>query len=330
MNKLICLGIESTAHTFGIGVITEKGEILADERSVYIPPPGKGIIPQEAANFHKQNCLKIFERTLKNASLKIEDIDIITYAAGAGMPPCLLVGANFAIELSKKYNILLVQTCHQVGHLEIGKLMTNTEDPVFLYLSGGNSQVIAFGEGRYRIFGETQDISIGNAIDSLSREIGIAPPYGPNFDKVAKVGKYIKLPYTVKGMDMSFTGILTNAIKNFRDGVGKEDICYSFQETCFAMLTEVTERAMAHTSKDEVLLVGGVASSERLREMIKTMCDERGAKMYVVPRKYAVDNPIMIAWVGILSSKHGKLLPLKDKINPKWRIDEVEITWIKQ
>jgi glycoprotease/Kae1 family metallohydrolase len=304
---------------------------LADERSVYIPPFGKGIIPHDAANFHRQNCSKIFEKALANASLKMENIDIITYAAGAGLPPCLLVGAEFAIGLSKKYKKPLVQVCHQVGHLEIGKLMTNTKDPVFLYLSGGNTQVIAFTGGRYRVFGETQDIPIGNAIDTLAREVGIPPPYGPNFDEVAKMGEYIPLPYVVKGMDMSFTGILTHVIKKFNEGVKKEDICYSFQETCFAMLTEVTERALAHTNKDEVLLVGGVAASKRLQEMVRIMCKERGAKMYVVPQKYAQDNGVQIAWVGILAYQSGwkDLNIQRSKINSKWRTDDVEITWIE-
>lgn len=327
---MICLGIEGTAHTFGVGIINDEGIVLANERSVYKPQLGKGIIPHEAAQHHKENCHNVLQDALLKANLELKDIDVLAYSYGPGLSPPLVFTANFAIELSKKYGRHLIPVNHCVAHLEIGKLMTNAKDPVFLYLSGGNSQIVAFGEGRYRIFGETQDIPIGNAIDNLSRTIGIPPPYGPNFDKMAKTGNYIQFPYTIKGMDMSFTGILTNAIKKFKDGNSKENICYSFQETCFSMLAEVTERAMAHTGKNEVLLVGGVAASERLRDMIRTMCDERGAKMYVVPKEYAGDNAIMIAWVGVLTYKHGKPMYLKDKINPRWRTDEVEITWINQ
>jgi universal protein Kae1 len=327
---MICLGIESSAHTFGIGIVDDKGNILANEKSVYKPSVGKGIIPMDAANFHKMNCEKVLENALNKSKLKMDDIDIVAYVAGAGMAPCLLVGADFAAEVSKKYNKTLVPVCHQVAHLEIGKLTTQTKDPIFLYLSGGNTQIIAFTEGRYRIFGETEDIPIGNALDSLAREIGLEPPYGPNFDKAAENGKkYIELPYVVKGMDLSFTGILTAALNRFKNGASKEDICYSMQETCFAMVTEVTERALAHTAKGEVLLIGGVASSKRMQDMIKTMCEERSAKMFVVPQEFAVDNGANIAWTGILVHNSGWKQKIKDKIKPNWRIDDVEITWLK-
>ena len=192
---MICLGVESSAHTFGVGIVNDKGEILSNEKMVYMPSAGKGIIPHDAANFHKENSSKILELALNNAGLTMRDINIISYTAGAGLPPCLLVGADFAISLAKTHNLPLVPVCHQIAHLEIGRLTTKANDPVYLYLSGGNTQIIAFTEGKYRIFGETEDIPIGNALDSLSREIGIEPPYGPNFDKTAEKGKkYIELP----------------------------------------------------------------------------------------------------------------------------------------
>ncbi len=327
---MICLAVESSAHTFGVGIATDKGEILSNEKMTYHPPSGKGIIPHDAAEFHKQNKEKILESSLNKAGLKIGDIDLIAYTAGAGLAPCLLVGTNFAIDTSKRHNIPIIPVCHQVAHLEIGKLTTKTRNPVYLYLSGGNTQIIAFTEGRYRIFGETMDIPIGNAFDSLSRQVGVEPPYGPNFDKTAENGKkYIELPYVVKGMDLSFSGILTDAVRKFKAGISKEDICYSMQETCFSMVTEVTERAVAHTAKSEVLLIGGVASSKRLQQMVNMMCDGRGAKTFVVPQEYATDNAAMIAWTGLLAHTSGWKEKIKDKINPNWRIDDVEISWLK-
>lgn len=241
-----------------------------------------------------------------------------------------MVGANFATLLSKKYKKPLIPVNHCIAHIEIGKLITGVKDPIVLYLSGGNTQVIAFTEGKYRIFGETQDIPVGNALDILAREIGLKSPGGPEIEQLAKDGKYIELPYVVKGMDLSFSGITTEAIKKFELGILKEDLCYSFQETCFSMLTEVTERAMAHTDKNELLLVGGVASNKRLQEMLKVMCEERGAKVFVVPHEYASDQGGMIAWLGILSKefKQKKLLE-KDMIKPNWRTDEVDITWVR-
>jgi universal protein Kae1 len=325
---LICLGIESSAHTFGIGIVTDKGKILADISAVYTPPLGSGIIPADAANFHKQNMRKVLENALSISKINMKNIDIIAYVAGAGIPPCLLVGANFAIELAKKYKKPIEKVCHQLAHLEIGKLMTKAKDPIFVYLSGGNTQIIAFAEERYRIFGEAMDVPLGNCLDVVAREMGLPMPGGPQIEKLAEKGKYVELPYTVKGMDVSFSGIETAAINLLKKGVPKEDIAYSLQETCFAMLTEVAERALAHTEKNEVLLVGGVAANKRLQEMMKVMCEERNAKMYVVPTKYSGDNGVQIAWVGLLAYKSGWKPNFKDKIKPKWRIDEVEVTWL--
>jgi N6-L-threonylcarbamoyladenine synthase/protein kinase Bud32 len=324
-----CLGIESTAHTFSVGVINDKGNILFDEKSVYRPPLGQGIHPREAAQFHAENSINLVKNALK--TVKIDDIDVISFSMGPGLPNCLQVGASIARFLSLKYKKPIVGVNHCVGHIEIGKLMTNCKDPVVVYCSGGNTQIIAYVGGKYRIFGETEDIAIGNAFDVLARAIGLEMPGGPKVEELAKKGSWVDLPYVVKGMDMSFTGIVTQCKKMYSESVKKEDICYSFQETVLAMLTEVTERAMAHTNKNEVLLVGGVAASQRLQDMMKVMCSEREAKSFVVPSKYAADCGINIAWMGILSYRFGqKTINIDEtKINYNWRTDDVEIKWIK-
>lgn len=326
----ICIGIESSAHTFGIGIANNKGEILSNEKSVYFPPFGKGIIPRDAAEHHTRNAIETLSSALTKANAKMEDVDIVSVALGAGLPPCLNVGASLARYLASKYKIHLVPVCHQIAHIEIGKLTTKTNDPVVLYLSGGNSQIIAFDEGRYRIFGETMDIPMGNALDVLAREFKLPMPGGLEIENLAEKGKYIDLPYTVKGMDLSFSGIVTEAIKKFKQGIKKEDICYSFQETCFAMLTEVTERALAHVAKDEVLLVGGVAANKRLQEMIRVMCNERGAKMYVVSKEYSGDCGASVAWTGLLAHMVGQKIDIeKSNIRQKWRTDDVDVAWVK-
>ena len=327
MGKIICLGIEGTAHTFGVGIVTEEGKILANKKDVYIPPVGKGIIPQEAAKHHESVKEIVLENSLKEAKITLENIDIISYSAGPGLPLPLIKTADFAIQLSKKYKKILLPVNHCVAHLEIGKLTTGAEDPVFLYLSGGNTQVIAFTEGRYRVFGETEDIPVGNALDVLARELNLPMPGGSEIEKLASKGKYAELPLVIKGMDVSFSGIVTAAIRKLKEGSKPEDIAYSMQETCFAMLTEVTERALAHSDKKEVLLVGGVAANKRLQEMINVMCKERGAEFYVVPQEYASDNGANIAWTGLLAYKNKKIEKIKDKFLSRWRIGEV--SWFR-
>ncbi len=138
----------------------------------------------------------------------------------------------------------------------------------------------------------------------------------------------IELPYSVKGMDVSFSGMLTAAKNLFLKGVAKEDLCHSIQETAFAMLTEVTERAMAHTEIEEVLLGGGVASNKRLREMLSTMASARGAKFAVPPQKLCIDNGAMIAWMGLIMHEAGVKLEVAETIvKQKFRTDEVSVSW---
>lgn len=321
---MICLGLESTAHTFGIGIADNK-KILSNEKSVYIPKKGFGIIPKEAADHHSENALGVLRNALDKANLKMKDIDVIAFSAGPGLPQCLRVGAVFARSLSLKNDKPLIYVNHPIAHIEIGKLTTESKDPVILYLSGGNTQVIAYVGKRYRIFGETQDIPIGNALDNLARGLNLEMPGGPKIESLAKNGSYIELPYVVKGMDLSFSGLVTESIKKFNNGAKAENIAFSFQETCFAMLAEVTERAVAHTDKEEVLLVGGVAANKRLQEMLRIMCEERGAKFFVVPQEYAGDNGINIAWTGILAYEKGYKVSIENShIKQKWRVDEVE------
>ena len=154
MSEMICLGIESTAHTFGIGIVTADGKILANERDMYKAPLGVGIIPTEAAEHHKTVCEEILKRAMDESKIKIKEIDVVAYSAGPGLPPPLLVGASFAENYAKKVKKKLIPVNHPIAHLEIGKLTTQAKDPVYVYLSGGNTQIIAFTEGRYRIFGE--------------------------------------------------------------------------------------------------------------------------------------------------------------------------------
>ena len=257
----------------------------------------------------------------------MKDINIISFSKGPGLPNCLRVGAVAARTLSLKYDKPIIPVNHGCAHIEIGRFVTKAKDPVCLYCSGGNTQILAFAEGRYRIFGETQDIPIGNCLDQFAREAGLGFPGGPIVEELAKKGKYVELPYVVKGMDLSFSGILSEAIKKLKKGEKLEDLCYSLQETCFAMLIEVTERALAHTEKEEVLLIGGVAANKRFAEMLEIMAKERGAKVFVVPMEYATDGGAMIAVAGLLVGRGEKLE--NTKINQKWRTDEVEVSWLK-
>ena len=253
------------------------------------------------------------------------------------MGPCLRTGATVARALASYLNAPLVGVNHLVAHMEIGRLTTGFRNPVTLFVSGGSTIVSAFEAGRYRVFGETLDIAVGNCIDVFAREAGLRSEEGlPGAAKVMKLANrgrtLAPLPYVVKGMDLSFSGLLTAATQLLHDGkYSLEDMCFSLQEYTFSMLTEVTERALAHTEKKEVLLTGGNAVNERLQSMLKIMTEEHDARFGVVPRAYATDNAAMIAWTGILHYKHGMTTPIeKSHVRLKWRLDEVHIPWVDE
>jgi N6-L-threonylcarbamoyladenine synthase len=325
---VLCLGIEGTAHTVGVGIMDEKGSVLSNLQDMYEPLEG-GIHPREAANHHADCLLHLVKKSLKEAKKGFNDIDLVAFSQGPGLGPCLRTVATAARALSLSMDVPIIGVNHCIAHLEIGRKTTGCDDPVLLYLSGGNTQVIAYSEKRYRVFGETLDIGIGNMLDKFGREIGLSFPSGPAIERLAKKGsKLIPLPYSVKGMDVSFSGILTAALNSSKQGEAVEDLCASLQETTFAMVTEVTERAMAHLEKEEVLLGGGVACNRRLGEMVETMANDRGASMFVPEPSLCVDNGAMIAWTGILQYGSGIRMEIEDtQINQRFRTDEVDVTW---
>jgi N6-L-threonylcarbamoyladenine synthase len=341
----IVLGIESTAHTFGIGIVKE-GKILANVRDMYTTETG-GIIPTESAKHHAKISHDIYEKALEVSGIKEKDIDAIAFSQGPGLAPCLLEGMKFAKEISLKLKKPIVGVNHCVAHIEIGKI-TGAKDPVMLYASGANTQVIAYASEKYRVFGETLDVGVGNFIDTFARYAGIGFPGGPKIEKLALESKnYIELPYKVKGMDVALSGILTNLRQKLEKGFNLNDLSYSLQETVFAMLVETAERALAHTGKNELLLGGGVACNSRLQEMCKIMCKERTSpligssksqarerevKFFCPERGLLVDNGSMIAFLGeIMFKAKSKVYSIEQienvDIHPTERTDDIEVGW---
>ena len=389
---MIGLGIECTAHTLGIGIVKNE-KIIANEKDTYTTNHG-GIVPIEAAKHHEKVFDDILNKALDKSKIKLDNLDFISLSIGPGLSPCLLVGLRKMKELAKRLKIPVVPVNHCIAHLEIGRI-TGAKNPVLLYASGANTQIIAYEAGKYRIFGETLDLGVGNFIDTFARYIGLGFPGGSKVEQLALQSKnYVELPYTVKGMDIALSGILTNLKQKIermnkfnispstdsptnshpgfdindqklakvkmlarpneinkennpssllsssqksrakRDNIveySKEDLAFSMQETVFAMLVEVAERALAHVGKKELVLGGGVACNSRFQEMCKIMCKERGAKMYVPERPLLVDNGAMIAYLGEIMYKSG--IKFKGKaiekldIMPRQRTDDVLVDW---
>ena len=323
---MLSLGIEGTAHTLGVGIVDENCNILANE--MHTIETKKGIHPREAANHHAQYLPMVLKSALEKAKVGIKEIGLISFSQGPGLGPCLKTAATGARALSLRYGMPLLGVNHCISHLEIGRKMEGCDDPVMLYVSGGNTQVITYLNGRYRVFGETLDIGIGNCLDKFAREIGLNFPGGPKIEKLAKRGeKFLPLPYIIKGMDVAFSGTLTAALHMVKKEK-LEDICFSLQEICFSILTEVTERAVAHIDKNDILLAGGVARNNKLRKMVKEMAEERGANFFVPLPDLCADNGAMIAWTGlIMHLNNGKMKIEESVTRQNFRTDEVQVFW---
>ena len=322
------LGIESTAHTASVGVVSDTAEVLGLASDMYRPPTG-GIHPREAANHHVELLPGLVRRALDAAHVPPSAIEAVAFAQGPGLGPCLRAGATVARMLALTWEKPLVPVNHCVAHVEIARVLSGLDDPLLLYASGGNTQVIAYGRGRYRVLGETLDVGIGNFLDKLWIGLGGTFPGGPALELEARNGEKLhELPYSVHGMDVAFSGMLTAALALHRKGVARPDLAYSVESTAYAMLTEITERALAHRRRDSVVLGGGVACNERLRGMVRTMVEERGGTMFAPPRAMCVDNGAMIAWTGRLAFRAGVTATVEDSaVAPRQRTDLVVTPW---
>ncbi len=367
----IILGIETTAHTFGVAII-RNGRILSNVKDAYTTESG-GMIPLDVRKHHENVANELYVKALEECDVNENEIDAIAFSNAPGLAPCLIAGMEFVKKKARKLNISIVKVNHCIAHVVIGechsaypklenKGVSVVKDAVMLYASGANTQIIAYEAGKYRVFGETLDLGVGNFIDTFARFAGLGFPGGPKIQDLAKDGKnLIELPYSIKGMDMSFAGLQTK-LKNLldkapsfekKDSLESEnyianknhstscstdvsqqylsDLSYSLQEHVFAMLVEAAERALAHTGKKELLLGGGVACNSRLQEMCKIMCKERGVKYFCPARPLLVDNAGMIGYLGWKMFKAGIYTPIEKfdevDIDARERTDMVEVKW---
>lgn len=371
------LGIESSANKIGVGIIsstkTNNKEdicILSNVRATYTPPPGQGVIPVDAAEHHRAQIFVLIEKALEESNLKITDIDLYTYTKGPGMHQLLTVGCTVARTLSLLHKKPLIPVNHCIAHIEMGRHVTGAENPVVLYASGGNTQIINRSGGNknsgdstepvvhsfYKIYGETLDVAVGNCLDKVARALGLDnyPSPGLSIELAARKNThgYIPLPYSMKGMDMSFSGIFSEIFKiiklydqnyakksdgttNDVDSVAQKlkdtsvsqhliqvlalprdefvsAVCFSLQETIYSILIEATERCCSFVGSNEVLVVGGVGCNMRLQEMMEKMVKQRGGKLHAMDERYCIDNGAMIAYTGYIMFKAGYKGNMKD------------------
>ncbi|WP_318568135.1 bifunctional N(6)-L-threonylcarbamoyladenine synthase/serine/threonine protein kinase [Salinigranum marinum] len=330
------LGIEGTAWAASASVFDTEADEVFIASDPYEPESG-GIHPREAAEHMGDAIPSVVEEALAYArglasshddGERAAPIDAVAFSRGPGLGPCLRIVGTAARALAGSLGVPLVGVNHMIAHLEIGRHQSGFESPVCLNASGANAHLLGYHNGRYRVLGETMDTGVGNAIDKFTRHVGWAHPGGPKVEAAATEGTYLDLPYVVKGMDFSFSGIMSAAKDAYDDGTPVEDVCCGLQETIFAMLTEVAERALSLSGTDELVLGGGVGQNARLRAMLREMCDARGADFYAPEPRFLRDNAGMIAVLGATMYAVGDTLPIADSaVDPNFRPDEVPVTW---
>ncbi len=324
------LGIEGTAWAASAAVFDIEADEVQIETEAYLPESG-GIHPREAAEHMAEHLPVVIERALAHAPTADDGtpaIDAVAFSRGPGLGPCLRLTGTSARAVAQRLSVPLVGVNHMVAHLEIGRHQSGFDSPVCLNASGANAHVLGYRNGRYRVLGETMDTGVGNAIDKFTRHIGWSHPGGPKVEEAAREGEYIELPYVVKGMDFSFSGIMSAAKDAYDERHAVEDICFSLQENIFAMLTEVSERALSLTDADELVLGGGVGQNARLQEMLASMCEQRGARFAVPENRFLRDNAGMIAVLGAKLYAAGETTPIEDSaIDSNFRPDEVPVVW---
>ncbi|SDJ74714.1 bifunctional N6-L-threonylcarbamoyladenine synthase / protein kinase Bud32 [Halovenus aranensis] len=326
------LGIEGTAWAASAALYDGATDSVHIETEAYQPESG-GLHPREAAEHMAEHLPKVAESVLERArNERDQPIDAVAFSRGPGLGPCLRLAGTTARALAQRLDVPLVGVNHMVAHLEIGRHLSGFSSPVCLNASGANAHILGYRNGRYRVLGETMDTGVGNAIDKFTRHVGWSHPGGPKVEEAAANGSYVDLPYVVKGMDFSFSGIMS-AAKDAVDTDGQsgapvEDVCHGLQENIFAMLTEVAERALSLTGSSELVLGGGVGQNQRLQSMLASMCEQRGADFFAPENRFLRDNAGMIAVLGAKMYAAGDTVAIDDSgIDSNFRPDEVPVTW---
>ncbi len=318
------LAIESTAHTLGASIVYTKNNKIKISNNVVFRYENKGgYVPRELAEHHAKFFKEAVEMALRSSKTKIKEIDAVAYSSSPGIGHALHVGWVGAKAISLKYDIPLIGVNHAKAHIEIGKYFCRPTDALYVFISGGNTQLVVEEGKRYKILGETLDIGIGNFLDRVGRTLKLTPPNAVGvINAYKKSQKFIELPYRVKGANVAFAGLLT-AVEKLSHKYKKEDLAYSAQETAASELCEVTEKVLAHLKKKEIIAVGGNAQNKRIREMLSAVAKDHKAEFCAPPAQYCGDNAAMIGILGIkqfLSKNYGLQEPKQ-----KARVDESEV-----
>ncbi|MEE4215868.1 MAG: tRNA (adenosine(37)-N6)-threonylcarbamoyltransferase complex transferase subunit TsaD [Bacteroidales bacterium] len=277
-----------------------------------------GVVPELASRAHQANIVPVVDQAIKNAGIRKEDIDAVSFTRGPGLLGSLLVGASFAKGLALALAKPLIEVNHLQAHIlshwlkeKGGENRIPALPFLCLLVSGGHTQLVVVDRDmKLKEIGSTIDDAAGEAFDKCAKLMGMPYPGGPLIDKLAAGGDPGRFKFTrprIEGLDYSFSGLKTNFLYFLRDAIkeneefieeNRNDLCASLQKTIVEILTDKLIKAAASTGIREIGIAGGVAANSGLRDALDELGKEHGWNIYLPKLGYTTDNAAMIAITG--------------------------------
>ena len=332
--ELVILGIESSCDETACA-ITKGGKLLSNAISSQIAVHQKygGVMPEIASRLHLENVACVLDEALKEAGVRLEEVDAIAVTRGPGLIGALHVGIQAAKTLSLIYDKPLIPVHHLAGHIYANEFIKPLKFPLLaVVVSGGNTELVYMKEHlSFEIIGETKDDAIGESFDKVARVLGLPYPGGIAIDQLAKSGKHTyKLPTPLHdgSLNFSYSGLKTAVInlKHTLDQKGQEvvieDMAKSFQDVAVGMVLDRVKKAVELHPVKEIVLAGGVSANSYLREQIVKTFEGTNIEVNIPPIWCTTDNAAMIAKVGEYLYKEKLFAPLSVSVDPSWRIED--------
>ena len=319
MKDIYILGIESSCDETSVSIVKNGTEEIATVISsqIDIHKNYGGVVPEIASRHHVKNITIVLEECLEKANMTIDDVDAIAITYGPGLIGSLLIGLEAAKTLSFIYNKPLIPVHHIAGHIYANSLVKELRFPLLaVVVSGGHTEIIEMKKHySFEKLGGTLDDAIGECYDKVARVIGLEYPGGPKLDKLAKEGKdTYKLPIPLQddSYNFSFSGLKSSVInlahneEQRGEELRKSDLAASFQKVAIESIVSKVKKAIEEKNIKNVIVAGGVAANNGLREKMQEMTEELGVELSIPPMKYCTDNGTMIAAAGYYAYLDGR------------------------
>ena len=324
MKDTYILGIESSCDETSCSIV-KNGRIdigTSISTQISIHKNYGGVVPEIASREHVKNITFVIEECLEKAQMKIEDVDAIAITYGPGLIGSLLIGLEAAKTLSFIYNKPLIPVHHIAGHIYANSLEKEMKFPLLaLVVSGGHTELVLMKDHyKFEKLGGTLDDAIGECYDKVARVLGLEYPGGPKVDKLAHMGKptyKLPIPMNDDSYNFSFSGLksavinLNHNLEQRNEQLNKEDLATSFQNVAITEIINKTRKAIKEENIKTLIVAGGVAANQGLREEVTKLGKELGVDVTIPSMKYCTDNATMIAAAGYYAYKDGRIADLK-------------------